>query len=307
MGNKAVRSVRTAESKELVKMIEDLGQRHSCWQVFSDFVTMMAVSISNAVDPTHREKREEIYKEAAGRYSAAELDQFPVMFAALVEQAETAMHQEGPRDILGELFHALELHNKYKGQFFTPQSIADAMAQISITPDHVELAEKGHITMCEPTCGSGVMVLAAARVMLKAGLNPSQQVVVLASDLDFKCTCMAYVQLSLYGIPAVVEHANTLTCEVYSRWYTPAYIWGGWVFREHMGITSTDGLEEDERLKIAQNPLYAAFRMLGKVSRATGCKKCARGHASRPRAHDPAFHGQQKRSNELICIEKGHI
>lgn len=267
MSNRAVRSVRTAESKELVKMIQSLGQRHGSWQVFNDFVTIMAVSISNVVDPTHREKREEIYKEIVGRYSAAELDQFPVMFAALVEQAEAAMHMDGPRDILGELFHALELHNKYHGQFFTPQTMADCMAQISITPDHAALEKKGYITMCEPTCGSGVMVLAAAKVMMKAGLNHSTQIVALASDLDFKCTCMAYVQLSLYGIPAVVEHANTLTCEVYSRWYTPAYIWGGWVFREHMGITSTDGLEEDEQLKIAQNPLYAAFRMVGNISR----------------------------------------
>lgn len=267
MSNRAVRSVRTAESKELIKIIQSLGQRHSSWQVFNDFVTMMAVSISNAVDPTHREKREEIYKEAAGRYSAAELEQFPLMFAALVEQADAAMHMDGPRDILGELFHALELHNKYHGQFFTPQTMADCMAQISITPDDAALNEKGYITMCEPTCGSGVMVLAAAKVMMKAGLNHSNQIVVLASDLDFKCTCMAYVQLSLYGIPAVVEHANTLTCEVYSRWYTPAYIWGGWVFREHMGITSTDGLEDDERLKMAQNPLYAAFRIVGDIGR----------------------------------------
>jgi hypothetical protein len=32
---------------------------------------------------------------------------------------------------------------------------------------------------------------------------------------------MAYIQLSLYGIPAMVIHGNTLTMEEWDRWYTP--------------------------------------------------------------------------------------
>lgn len=32
---------------------------------------------------------------------------------------------------------------------------------------------------------------------------------------------MAYIQLCLYQIPAVVIHCNTLTMEEWSRWYTP--------------------------------------------------------------------------------------
>ena len=36
-----------------------------------------------------------------------------------------------------------------------------------------------------------------------------------------KLRLMAYIQLSLYGIPAVVIHGNTLTMETWSHWYTP--------------------------------------------------------------------------------------
>ncbi len=32
---------------------------------------------------------------------------------------------------------------------------------------------------------------------------------------------MTYIQLSLYGIPAVVIHGNTLTQEAWSEWFTP--------------------------------------------------------------------------------------
>lgn len=39
---------------------------------------------------------------------------------------------------------------------------------------------------------------------------------------------MAYVQLSLLGIPAVVVHGNALSLEVWGVWYTPAHVMVGW-------------------------------------------------------------------------------
>ena len=45
---------------------------------------------------------------------------------------------------------------------------------------------------------------------------------------------MAYLQLSLYGIPAVIIHGNSLTNEEWSRWYTPVYMVEGWPFRERV-------------------------------------------------------------------------
>lgn len=51
-------------------------------------------------------------------------------------------------------------------------------------------------------------------------------------DIDIKCVYMAYIQLSLYGIPAVVVHGNSLTVEEWSKWYTPIYLLDGWPLRE---------------------------------------------------------------------------
>lgn len=42
-----------------------------------------------------------------------------------------------------------------------------------------------------------------------------------AQDIDIRRVWMAYIQLSLYGIPAMVIHGNTLTMEEWDRWYTP--------------------------------------------------------------------------------------
>jgi hypothetical protein len=57
--------------RELEKLIRELSHRHAVHEVFRDFVTMSALSLSNAVDLSPmRAKREERYLQVAGRYPA---------------------------------------------------------------------------------------------------------------------------------------------------------------------------------------------------------------------------------------------
>lgn len=70
------------------------------------------------------------------------------------------------------------------------------------------------------------------------------QLVVTAVDVDLKCVHMAYLQFSLYGIPAVVIHGNTLSVEEWSRWYTPIYIVNGWTRKQACGITEASFIPE---------------------------------------------------------------
>lgn len=256
-------------TKPLVRLIEQAAQRHSIWQVFSDFLEMSAISISKPVDPVHREEREKRYMETIKRYSREELDLFPKMFGELVEALEQCAQEERLDDILGKVFHELELHNKYKGQFFTPMSVCDMMGMISADGTDIAhgLEKQGYFTVCEPCVGSGAMILGMVNALSKMGVNYCQQMVVTGVDIDLKCVHMAYLQLSLYGIPAVVIHGNSLTCEEWSRWYTPVYVTQNWVFRQHCGLTANAGLEDDERLKMAIDPMYAAFRKLDALLR----------------------------------------
>ena len=39
---------------------------------------------------------------------------------------------------------------------------------------------------------------------------------------------MAYIQLSLLHVPAVVIHGNTISGECWSEWRTPAHVLGLW-------------------------------------------------------------------------------
>lgn len=212
--------------KELFSLIRGLSYRHSQWQVFSDFVEMGALALSNAVDLAQRETRETRYMEIVGRYRPDEVQQFPRMMAALTMALEGEV-----TDVLGATFHELELHNKWTGQFFTPYALCKMMARATIG-DRAELEERikerGFLSASEPAAGSGAMVIALADEMRGSGINYQQHLHVTAVDVDAKCVHMAYLQFSLLHIPAVIIHGNTLSLEEYGHWYTPAHILDGW-------------------------------------------------------------------------------
>ena len=60
---------------------------------------------------------------------------------------------------------------------------------------------------------------------------------------------MTYLQLSLYGIPAVVIHGNTITQEQWSIWYTPIYILDRWMFKKQNKIINTEKQQTQDKQK----------------------------------------------------------
>jgi hypothetical protein len=98
-------------STNLLNLINGLSRRYDKRSVFSDFVEMAAISISNAVDATHREFRNTRYIQVAQHYTTEELEHFPKMLA------ELTMALERGHDVLGKFFHELGLDSKHSGQF----------------------------------------------------------------------------------------------------------------------------------------------------------------------------------------------
>ena len=223
----------------IIKGLKSLASRHSLWSVFEDWLKVCAISISNAVDWKHREEREQQYLETINKYTPDEQKILVETFSELVVALEREHTKSGPMDLLGKVFHALELHNKYHGQFFTPFHICEFMGHVALGDGGEAgnavsgaLSQKGYVSVCEPCVGSGGMVLGFAKAMYLEKLNYCEQMVAYCCDIDIKCVYMAYLQLSLYGIPAVIIHGNSLTLEEWSQWYTPVYMLRGWPLRE---------------------------------------------------------------------------
>jgi len=215
----------SAPLKACADLMRQVSYRHRIHQVFADFCEMSAISISNAVDIGRREAREARYLQIASRYERSELEQFPRMLAHLVEGLEA-----GPCDFLGELFMGLELGNHWVGQFFTPYPVASMMARMNashLTPEAVhELG--GFVTVNEPACGAGGMVIAFAEALQSQGVNYQRCMHATLQDLDVTAVHMAYLQASLMYVPAIVIQGNTLALEERDHWVTPAHVLGGW-------------------------------------------------------------------------------
>lgn len=221
---------------EIIKKLKLLGSKYSIWSVFEDWLAICAISISNSVDLNHWEERENQYLKLINKYTSDEKEILAEAFSELIIALQEEYDINGPTDLLGKIFHNLELHNKYHGQFFTPFNVCKLMGQLSLgnINDTVDdsLTKKGYISVYEPCVGSGGLVLGFANTMLREKINFCKKMIAYCCDIDIKCVYMAYIQLSLYGIPAVVVHGNTLTVEEWSKWYTPVYLLDGWHLRE---------------------------------------------------------------------------
>jgi N-6 DNA Methylase len=222
-----IHGVQSAKTDEFLKLFSGIAREKHRYDVFRDFVTCAAISMHNVA---HKGTARAVVLEAeymaiVGKYSKEDVLSFSKLLALLIEMSESH-----PHDVLGQLFMSLDLGSDHTGQFFTPPEISELMAKM-IYGDELRTMDKPFITLCEPACGAGGMVLAFAKVMMDAGVDPNQRLWVQAQDIDRLAALMCYVQLYLWHIPAVVIVGNTLACESREVFTTLAHVLGGWGLR----------------------------------------------------------------------------
>lgn len=204
--SKAARRVRGESQKKIVELIEGLSGRYSAWEIWQDFIVMSALSIANAFPHPKLEDDKAEYQRRAEKYTPAELEAIAQMFAETVN----ALEENPDQDFLGDLFMSLELGDSWKGQFFTPYCICQAMAEIKCGNIKDLVEEKNWISAGDPACGAGALLVAFANVCLRQKVNYQTSVLFVAQDIDFLAGCMCYIQLSLLGCPGYVAIADTL-------------------------------------------------------------------------------------------------
>lgn len=249
--------LRTDHQKSIAKTFEGLlrSGRHSRWTVWCDFVALAACSLSLA-DLRQREDRERLYSEVAKKYTQDELQRFSEMFGEVV----LALDEEPEQDLLGELYMRLELGNHYNGQFFTPYNVCKMMAQMQAGNLQDALEIKGYISVNDPCCGAGALLIAFANECRRQDINYQQHVLFVGQDIDFTAAMMCYIQLSLLGCPGYVIVGNTLTTpptELLTNqnvWYTPLYFMDVWHWRRTIKAISRLTENVDEPAKIVDEP-----------------------------------------------------
>ena len=88
--------------KFIIDSINKLQGKYTPYQIFTDWIAMMAIAIQNACSGTHDKvyrEREKNYLTIAGRYSKDELKIMADMFGALTVLLDNRFH-----DFLGEIY-----------------------------------------------------------------------------------------------------------------------------------------------------------------------------------------------------------
>lgn len=200
MANKITRQAKNEIEKEFLNIFSELSQYRNAWQVWSDFITATAISISNAIEinPEIHKKYEDEFKACMDRLG--DRDKAARMLALTV----TALEQNPEQDFLGSMFMSLNLGNHWKGQFFTPYHVCKAMSEITIGDINESIKEKGWISVNDPACGAGATLIAAANTIRNRKVNYQRHVLFVAQDIDRIAGLMCYIQLSLLGCPGYI-------------------------------------------------------------------------------------------------------
>lgn len=213
-------------TSRIVKVLRANTGARDLRTVFEDFCAMAAAAIRNRVDRNGYQAREEDYERTRTHYTPAQMDRFAEALALVALELDAH-----PRDVLGETYMQLGIANRDQGQFFTPYSVAQLIASMQIHDAPTQLLTRPFLTVYEPACGAGAMMIAMTQALAAQGIEYKTKVHVTADDISAIAVHMSYVQLSLLGVPALVNRRNSLTLEHFDTWPTPAHVLGGWAYR----------------------------------------------------------------------------
>ena len=209
--------------KEFISKLSNLDRSKSVSTVFNDFLTLSCCSLAQTV--YRSDILEQKYLNIIKTYTKEQAEEFSKLLAFLVLGLEQA-----PQDFLGQVFMSLNLGSQANGQYFTPYSVCKFMAEINFT--EIETIQNNQlIILSEPCCGSGGIIIAFAETLKEQGYNYQHQLFVEAIDIDETCFKMAYIQLSILGIPARVMLGDTLAWKFQKVLYTPFYFVNGFEYK----------------------------------------------------------------------------
>ena len=224
---------------DIIKDIENITYRVDKSKFVSDLFACGAFAISNMVDKTQYDTREQQYLKIIRSYQPNEQQKIAEIFGKIYMLLSSVVYDNGRLDdYLGEIFMRCNLGNTSAGQFFTPYHISECMARMMMPEDLLrKTAERNEIfTINDPCCGGGGMLIAALDVMRSYEINYTRNSFIDCGDIDSRCVHMTYLQLSLAGAPAVVKHQNALSRELWAVWYTPALIFQYPRFYKHINL-----------------------------------------------------------------------
>lgn len=204
--------------KSIVKKIQNTDHKYNYAEIFFDWINSMFYSYANTCNKVEYLDREDKFKRLEEKHGQQTIEIFRQCHSELVMLFENKID-----DYLGKIFHELGMHNKMKGQFFTPFHLSKFMAETRVNELMKILEVKNIAKVIDAACGSGSLILGMLAVLKEKGINYQNRIFVYCSDLDENAIQMTYVQLTLVGAMARCENKNALSGELFGSWDTFNY------------------------------------------------------------------------------------
>jgi len=238
-------SMKKSPPGDFREILKRLSHRHDIRTVFDAFTRFAACALA-------AQTREAEYLEEAKRWEKPDLELFAEAFGTLVNEMQSHPFE----DIIGGYYMEFALSTKgqqWNGEFHTPKPICDMMARM-ILGDMASMPAEGPITVCEPACGAGAMILSLAEAC-----EPEirRRLRVTAIDINRTACDMAFINTALWGIPTRVLHGNSLSNEYWAAWSNIHYIapWLPYALRPQAPEATEQGQPpksaEVERIKVS--------------------------------------------------------
>jgi len=205
--------------KDFIKEVEAASGHRFAVEVFADMVRAMAIAIESPL--TFGERREQLeaeYEQIRGRYDADEFVHFPRAFAIVCAALEAKRE-----DFLGHALEHLGASNTRNGQFLTPVCVSRLMASLNCAKKPEDYTPGKIVKINDCACGSSVLLIEGCEALRAAGVH-NDDILVIAGDVDTRACDISYVQLSMLGYAAIVQHMDALAQTRYTPdRYTPGY------------------------------------------------------------------------------------
>ena len=206
--------------KELAKRIDAMRPRgyHTC-DNFAILMELMAISLSNVVKHPEWEEREKQYLQTIKTIDVE------AAAAAAGFIMNWFSQQPEPIDLLGPFHTWVGMDNTGTGQFFTPWHISVMTAKMQFgSKEDVEkqIKDKGYISIADPTCGAGGMLVAAANALSGLDIDP-RKAIYYGIELMPTTAYTAFVQCALYDLPAIIQHGDSMQMQMHQTFATVRY------------------------------------------------------------------------------------
>lgn len=186
--------------REFGKALSNFSHRHYDYDIFGDFIDYIIGCLLLKGSPETAERLKSKYGD--------DYPKFNDLYHALLVCMQKNLHEDNDwYDVLGEVYETIASRSKcsWLGQFFTPPTVCDFMAQIQLVELTADGKPKTDNRVNDCACGSGRTLLALNKYA------PGNRLY--AEDLDPICTKMAAINLALHGCKGQVCNMNSLNPE----------------------------------------------------------------------------------------------